>query len=178
MDIFQQRRALESMEILIDTREQNTEEARRRFERFRCPFSRATLNYGDYTFNFNLPDGQPFLDVRNTVKPPVVIERKASLGELAKCLGKRRKRFLRELQRAKDAGAKVYLLVENATWENLINGKYRSQLKPDIFLANLLAIIARFDVCPVFCKAETTAVMIENILYRELKERLENGEYG
>ena len=70
------------------------------------------------------------------------------------------------------------MLVENATWENLINGKYDTRFNPKAFLASLTAYMARYNIKPVFCKAETSGKLIKEILYRELKERLERGEYG
>ena len=115
MDIFDQKKVLGSMQIIVDTREHYTDKARRRFERFRCPYYLETLSYGDYAYNARLPGGKLLYETAHPVKPSVCIERKESLDELAKCLGTRRDRFLRELQRAKDAGAKVYLIVENAT---------------------------------------------------------------
>jgi len=30
----------------------------------------------------------------------------------------------------------------------------------------------------VFCKADTSGALIKEILYRDMKERLERGEYG
>ena len=62
MDIFNQKKVLDSFEILVDTREQDTERAHRRYASFGAPIRRATLNYGDYTYNAVLPDGRQIYD--------------------------------------------------------------------------------------------------------------------
>lgn len=178
MDIFEQKQVLDTMEILVDTREQNTERARNRYESFGLPYMRATLNYCDYAYNATLPDGRKICDTSETVSPVCAIERKMSLDELAACLGSGRRRFEDEFQRARDHNARIFLICENATWENLLNGKYRSRLHPNAFKASLIAWAIRYDIGLYFCKAESSGKLIREILYRDLKERLEKGEYG
>ena len=169
---------LESMEVLIDTREQPSERAERRYKSFGSPYRRQALDYGDYTYNFVLPDGSPLFRDNLPVKGHAVIERKMDLDELAGCLSRTRERFVREFERAKENNATVYLLVEDANWENLINGRYGSRFHPNAYEASILAFIARYDIKPIFCKKETSGKLIRDILYRELKERLERGIYG
>ena len=162
---------LQTMVILVDTREQPSARAQKRYKAFACPYRRQKLDFGDYSAEFVLPDGRD-------VTVPAAIERKMSLEELSSCLTQGRDRFRREFERAKDAGASMYLLVENATWENLINGKYKTRFNKKAFLASITAWIARYDLKPVFCKSETSGQLIREILYREMKQRLEAGEYG
>lgn len=178
MDIFEQREVLRSFEILIDTREQDTDRARERYERMDVPVNRAKLNYGDYTYNAMLPDGTAIFDTEQPVNPLCAVERKMSLDELAMCLGKDRKRFQKEFDRAKEANARVILLCENATWENLMNGRYRSRLNANAYLGSLTAWAIRYNLQLVFCKEETSGRLIREFLYRDLKERLERGEFG
>lgn len=178
MDIFEQRAVLESFEILIDTREQNTARARERYKRMNVPVFRAKLNFGDYTYNATLPDGTKLFDIENPIDPLCSVERKMSLDELAMCLGKDRKRFEREFDRAREAKARVILLCENASWENLMNGRYRSRLNPNAYLGSLTAWSVRYGFQIVFCKEETSGKLIREFLYRDLKERLERGEFG
>ena len=52
---FEQEDALKNMVILVDTREQPSARAMRRYKRFNCPYSRRKLEYGDYAYNFTLP---------------------------------------------------------------------------------------------------------------------------
>ena len=101
-----------------------------------------------------------------------------SLDELAQCFTHDRQRFKREFERAQAHGCRIYLLCENATWENLINGKYRSRFNPKAFIASIIAWQIRYDMQLLFCKEETSGALIKEILYRDLKERLENGEFG
>ena len=169
---------LKSIEIIIDTREQPSERAKRRYKEFCVPYERKTLDYGDYTYNFTMPDGKKLFGCDGRISGHAVIERKMNLDELANCFTHDRKRFEAEFQRATQNHATVYLLVEDATWENLLNGKYKSKFLPKSFLASLTAWIARYNLKLIFCKNETSGKLIKEILYRELKERLEDGFYG
>lgn len=178
MEAFEIESCLKSMQILIDSNEQQTELARRRYSDFSVPYLRQKLDYGDYTYNFTLPDGTLRHKEEERVFGDVVIERKMSLTELSGNLCQEKKRFKREFQRAKDHGAKIYLLVEDASWERLICGRYSTKFHPNAYMASLLGIMAEFDVSPIFCKQETSGKLINDILYRELKKRLERGDYG
>ena len=178
MDHVDIENCLESMIILHDTREQASERASDRYEQFGCPHHKQLLAYGDYTYNFRLPSGEWFYkEGEDSIYPDVVIERKMNLEELSGCLCHTRTRFEAEFKRAKENNASIYLLTENATWENLINGKYKTQFNAKSYFASITAFIARYDIKPIFCKSETSGMMIKQILYRELKEKLENGFY-
>ena len=177
MDNFQITQILDSMSILIDSREQPTEKATRRFNSFGCDYSRATLDFGDYTFNFVCNNVAHF-NINHRIVPEVMIERKYSVDEIAQNFTRERDRFRREFERMKEHKAKAYILIENATWENIMNGKYRSKVNPNALIASMLAFQSRYDINYVFCKSETSGKLIHEILYRELKERLERGDYG
>lgn len=178
MDIFEQRAVLNTFKILVDNREQRTERAKRRYQSFGVPWAHATLNYGDYTYNAVLPNGKHIQDVSETLFPSCVVERKQNLDEMAQCFTRGRDRFKREFERAAEHGCRIYLLCENSTWENLLNGAYRSQLHPNAFKASVIAWTIRYNANLIFCKEETSGQIIKEILYRDLKERLERGEYG
>lgn len=171
MDIFEINQTLKNMIIYVDTREQPTARAKERYERFGCPYERKKLDFGDYSVNATLPDGSLVW----TDKPFCVIERKMNLNELSACFTHERKRFKAEFERAKAAGANVYLIIENSNWENLLNGKYGTKYNAEAFTASLLAWMVRYNIKPIFCKSETSGKLIKNILYRELKEYLEKG---
>ena len=169
---------LKSMIILVDTREQPSDKAKKRYATFPCPYRRQTLDFGDYTYSFILPDGTEFIPDGIRAKGSAVIERKMGLEELSSCFTHDRKRFEAEFERAKANGSAIYLLTENATWENLINGRYGTKFSAKSFFSSITAFMARYQMNVVFCKSETSGKMIHQILYRELKERLERGEYG
>ena len=101
-----------------------------------------------------------------------------SLDELAMCFTRGRDRFRREFERASAAGAKVFLLVENGSWEAIMKHRYRSRFNAKAFEATLTAWTVRYNIVPLFCKADTSGELIREILYRDMKERLERGEYG
>jgi ERCC4-type nuclease len=175
---FKKKDVLDSLQIIIDTREQDTPRARRRYATFGVPYQRATLDFGDYTYNFSLDGEKPFYASDSRVIPHLAIERKMNLDELAGCFTHDRKRFEREMERVKDAGARMVLLVENATWENLINGRYRSKFTPQAFLASIVAWTIRYDLALIFCKEETSGRLIKEFCYRDLKERIEKSEFN
>ena len=178
MEPFEIDECLKSLVVLTDTREQPSERAERRYKSFGSPYRRTTLDYGDYTYNFTLPNGSRLFDESHPVRGHVIVERKMDLAELSGCLCQQRERFEREFQRATDNGASIYLLIEDASWENILNGRYKTKFHPNAFEAALLACIARYDIKLIFCKKETSGKLIRDILYRELKERLERGSYG
>jgi ERCC4-type nuclease len=177
MERLEIERVLESFRIIADTREHNTAQAKKRFQRFKTKVERATLSYGDYCWNADL-NGRPIHDTSSTISAPCVIERKMSLDELAGNFTRGRKRFQREFERAAAKNARVYLLVENATWEKIFRHDYRSMYHHNAYIASITAWMSRYNITPVFCRAETSGKMIREILYRDLKERLERGDYG
>lgn len=178
MDIYEIEETLKSFSVIVDTREQSTPKASERFESFGVPFERATLAYGDYCGTVKLPSGKHLCCPPGPIWPRCVVERKMSLDELAMCFTRGRDRFRREFERAHDSGAIVWLLVENGSYEAIENHRYRSKLNPKAFMSSLMAWSSRYDLRPVFCRAQTSGKLIKEILYRDVKERLERGEYG
>ena len=134
MNNFEISSCLDSMEIIVDSNEQPSERAFKRYETFGVPYRVQKIDYGDYTYNFMLPNGKWIYEPNTRLYPPVSIERKADLVELSQCFCQSRERFAREFERAKQNEAKIYLLVENASWENLINGKYATKYNPKAYL--------------------------------------------
>ena len=177
MDPLELRDTLATFRVIVDRREQDTPKARERYAAFGCPFERATLSYGDYAGQITLPGGDLY-DISKAITPACVIERKMNLDELATCFTRSRARFQREFERAADHNAAVYLLIEGGSFEGIINKRYRSRFHPEAFLASLIAWTVRYGLRPVFCKAGTPGRVIREILYRDIKERLEKGEYG
>ena len=177
MDTYEQIAMLNSMKIFIDTREQPTDRAMKRYESFGVPYERRKLEYGDYTYTAQKPDGTWLYGEEEKIYPSITIERKYSLDELAMCFTHERDRFDREFLRAKEHKAKTILLVEDATWENLLNGRYRSKFHPKAFAASVSTYLSRYDINLVFCKAESTGRIIHDLLYYDLRERILEGEY-
>lgn len=170
MNPFDLKKALASMTLIVDTREQPTKRLEQRLEVCGLPYERKKLFSGDYSCICKMPDGSE-LDFSDHV----AIERKMSIGELCMCFGSQRERFENEFQRAKEAGIKIYLLVENGSWEKIYNWSYKKSSKyhPNALIASINAFRARYNMQLDFCRPETTGKVIHDILYRELKEYLE-----
>lgn len=175
MDIFEQAETLNSMRILVDTREQDTQRSRQRYSSFGVPFDRVPLKFGDYTWQCTI-HGRPFFS-EGSVTPLIAIERKMDLDELAQCLTRSRDRFRREFERAKATGARIILLIENGSWDDLNDSNYRTRMNAHAFRSSLIAWIVRYNLNLIFCRERDSGMMIKEILYRDLKERLERGEF-
>ena len=162
---------LETLTVVVDTREQDTPKLRMRLEQIGLPYAREKLNYGDYSaklqLNPHINSDETYLDTE------FVIERKMSLDELAQCFTRDRARFKREFERAEDACAKTYLVVENGSWDKILAGQYRSKMTPKAFIASLTTWLARYDCQIIFCSSENSGRLIGEIIRREAKEYLE-----
>ena len=179
MDRFEIEDTLKTFRIIADTREHNTDRAAARFAALGAGMERGTLDYGDYCANITLPNGRNIYDISDSrIYPSCSVERKMSLDELAGCFTRSRERFEREFQRATDHKAKVFLLVECASYEQIFRHNYRSRFRPKSYIASLCAWVVRYNLTPVFCEPGTSAKLIREFLYRDIKERLEKGEYG
>lgn len=168
MDNFEIDRALKTFTILVDSREQDTPRSRERYRDFGVPYERCKLDFGDYSAKVTDDNGNE-ISLCNRLS----IERKMDLDELCNCFCRDRKRFEREFLRAKDVNAKIYLLIESATWENAYAGKYRSQMHPAALIASMTAWLARYNCQLIMCKEETSGKLIRDLLYREMKEYLQ-----
>lgn len=168
MNPFDLNDTLDSIQVIVDTREKPTQKASNRYQQFGVPYIRKALSFGDYSAVFKLPNGDSF-----SLENLVSIERKESFDELCHCYCQDRGRFEREFERASAAGAKTYLLIENATWEKAYSGSYRSKMRPTALVASILAWLARYNCQVLFCKPETSGKLIHDVLYREGKQRLE-----
>lgn len=163
------RDVLKTFKIIVDSREQPNERALKRYKAFGCSWERQKLDYGDYSAAVYDPDKGCDVYFDNLF----VVERKMSIDELCQCYTHDRDRFVREFERADRDGAKVYLLVEDATWERFYAGKYRSRMQPQSLIGSTLAWLARYKCQVVFCRQETSGKLIHDILYREVREWLE-----
>ena len=169
------RAILKQMGVLADTREQVWDHVKDALEAAGCPVERGKLDQGDYTAFVPMSAFPGFQDVLGlySLQDEVVIERKASLDEIAGNFTTGRDRFEREFIRAKARGVKVYLLIENASWADIFSHNYHSQLNPKSLEGSLRSWQAKYNVSIEFCRPEETARTIYNILHYWLKARLE-----
>ena len=172
LDPVEAEECLRNMVYVVDNREQPTQALERRLS-YLQPYERETVNAGDYTAKTLLPSGEWFY-------LPVSIERKMSLSEIAGNFCHERDRFRAEFNRARDAEIRLYILIEQASWEDAYAGAYRSQMKPQSLIASLLTWMARYR-CPILmCKRpETGGKVIRDVLRYEMREALESMvDYG
>lgn len=156
---------LKGLTVVCDSREQVNGHVTAWLDKNGISHQSRALETGDYTA---MLDGYTFED-------EVVIERKANLDEIAGNFTTGRERFEREMIRAKANGIKVFLLVENASWSDILLHNYRSELKPKSFFATLLSWQARFNLTIVFCKPSETGQILYGTLYYWARERLKRG---
>lgn len=158
-------RAVESMVIICDTREQMNEKLMARLSTLGHPYRREALESADYMVEYQASNG-------STVRLPVAIERKMSLDELASCLTVQRDRFQREMERLRSAGTKTYLLIEKASWEDIYNGRFRSRMSPASLIGSLIWWSVHYDLRIIFCKVGTSGRIIGDILKYEVCEEV------
>lgn len=151
------------MIIIADSREKPTDRAKARYRRMGVPVIHEKLDCGDYSAKC------PALDLSDKC----VVERKMNLAELSQCFCQERGRFKREFERAKARGIKIYLLIENAGIDAIYAHKYRTNMAPQAMIASLFAWLARYDCQVLFCDELNSGSVIHDVLYREMKERLE-----
>ena len=157
---------LSKMTYVIDSREQPTEKLKTRMA-FLTPFVRETVNAGDYTAKTMLPSGEWFY-------VPAAVERKMNLGEIAGNFCGTRERFRAEFNRASEHGIRLYILIEDSSWEAAYNGHYRSKMSPQSMIASLLTWSARYGSPILMCrKPETAGMLIRDILHYEMREALQ-----
>lgn len=167
--------ALETMRILVDTREHPGRKFTKRMKQTELPYSRTKLDFGDYSADCKMGG------MTITLEDSVAIERKMDGNELAQCFTHERERFKAEFERAKAKGARIYLLLENENFEKLYKGaygdseKFRSKMHPASFMGSLYSFMAEYGAIPILCREETSGRVIRDILYYELRERLRHG---
>lgn len=156
---------LKELVVITDSREQVNDYLISWLDKHKIPHQSRALETGDYSAMLG----------DYTFEDEVVIERKANLDEIAGNFTAGRERFEREMLRAKANGIKVFLIVENASWSDIFLHNYRSDLKPQSFIATLLSWQARFNLTITFCKPEETAQIIHGTLYYWARNRLKRG---
>ena len=163
---------LASMVVLVDTREQENAHILSYFDKKQVPYEKKSLSYGDYSAF--LQKNEEFGVNRDIFfDNSIVVERKGSLDELAGNLTIGRTRFESELLRAK--GANMALMVENATYGDLVRGNYHSKYEPKSFVATLATFSARYGLDVNFVEKELAGNWIYHRLYYAVREELLHG---
>ncbi len=160
--------ALNTITILVDTREKVWWHIQSGLESLGCPYEIKTLKFGDYSYKFMSPNGELC-----SCENDIVIERKANAEEISGNLTKNRERFAKEFEKSANAGAKTYLIVENCNWGIIDNHGYRTKFNPKSFEASLWSWINKYDIRLQFCNSAFTAKLIYGLFRYHLKNKLE-----
>jgi ERCC4-type nuclease len=166
------KKLLKSLTMLVDTREQKNQHIIKHFTEKGVPYKVQKLDYGDYSAFIpkNVEMGVP-RDIYLTDN--ICIERKATLNELAQNLTHGRTQIENEFLRSK--GSKLYLMVEDATWEDIKNKNYRSEYTPSAYMGTLRAFEARYDIRLNFTLSADSGSFIHSVLFYHAREFLLNG---
>jgi DNA excision repair protein ERCC-4 len=142
--------------IVIDTREQDP------LAFGRLQSIRGTLQTGDYSIR--------------GLEEQFAVERKSISDLVGCCMGDSRQRFERELHRLRGFRFKRLLIV--GTEEEILSGRYHSNIKPQAVMATLGAFEARYDLPVMFRPSpELAAAQIERWAFwfsREMVEVVNN----
>lgn len=141
------------MKIFTDTREQNTLEFKVGGDV--SEVVRTKLPYGDYFGGWEDKAGN-FVDFF-----PVAFERK-SMGDLYGTLTSGMERFKREIERAKEDGFQLIIIVEGC-FEEVRQGFKYSKAEGDSILKTLFTLWVKHDVPHIFCNDRKD--MVRTILH-------------
>lgn len=129
------------------------------------------LDYGDYSCllpaneELGIPEDISFAS-------EIMVERKQNLTEISGNVSDSTHRIYREL---KSAPPHKVLLIENNTYNDLVNGNYNTKLAPKAFWAALLSMWHRYGI-PVFFMPDTryTGQFIYGYLYYYVRDKLKH----
>lgn len=133
---------LKSINIIIDTREQDNSHITKWFAEKKIPYINQKIESGDYSFLLPaVPELGIVRDLYFTDK--ISIERKGDLVELSGNFTNDRLRIESEFIRKK---GKMLLLIEDAEYTDILKHNYRTEYKPESFLATLHSFSERYDI--------------------------------
>jgi len=163
---------LQSLTILVDTREQKNEHITEYLVDKDIPYENKKLDFGDYSFM--LPENSQAGIVRDIYfNNQIIIERKRSLDELSNNFTHERIQFENELIRADNS--KFILLVEDVEgYENIIKHNYRTEYNARAFTATLHSFRHRYNVEVMFIRRKFAGNYIYFTFYYWLRECLKN----
>lgn len=155
------------MVIITDSREQRNQHILEKFSNLDIPFKIKKLDFGDYSMA--------------GYEDKIVIERKASLTEIAANFCKGRDRFEAEFTRATESGAKIYLLIEDGKGRDKIKLRqemdkdkidmtirhkktWRTNFTGNSMVASIVSWKEKYKFEIIFCNKKDTGEIISKIL--------------
>lgn len=160
---------LKSLTVIIDTREQENYHITEYLDKKKIPYKEQKLDFGDYSFM--IPANTELGIMRDVYfTNSIVIERKNSLEELSGNLTGDRARFEAELIRS--AGSRIILMIENASYADIVGHRYNTQYEPKSFLATLKTYEVRHNLNINFISQACSGNFIYHTFYYYLREYL------
>lgn len=153
---------LKKLTVIIDGREKVNYNILGYLEDKKIPHIERKLDVGDYAVQIGA----------QTFEHSFAVERKANLDELCGNMTGERDRFEREFLRAQARGTRLFLLIENASWADVLAHNYQSKMSSNSLLASLLSWQARFDVTVAFARPEDSPRLLWGLLYYSAREEL------
>lgn len=139
-------RLLDEMIIVCDTREQRNEAILQYFKDKNINYKIEKLEVGDYGIMLK---ANPDLGLHSDVYlNNVAIERKNSLDEICQNVSADRTRLENEFLRK--GNTKLYMMIENSKYSDIITHNYRSKMSPQALLGNIKSFEAKHDLNVVF----------------------------
>jgi ERCC4-type nuclease len=161
---------LDSLVIIVDTREQKNTHILDYFRRKEVPFKLRAMKTGDYSA---MIPANPELGLTRDLYFSAAIERKNGVDELVESI-KDRSRFENELIRSTQHPFRM--IVEDLDgYEKILNGKYRSKYKPESLLGSLKTFENRYNFTTVFLSPNTSGNYIYHHFLYMAREQLKGG---
>lgn len=139
---------LQSMVIIVDSREQKNLHITSWFDSKNIPYKVMKLEFGDYSFYI---PSNPELGINRDLyfTDKIAVERKAHLEELSGNFTVDRSRLENEFIRG---NGNVKLLIERASYEDIIAHNYKTEYNPLSFIASLHSFSDRYNIPVTFMK--------------------------
>ncbi len=160
---------INSMVILVDKREKENSHILNYFDKKKISYINKSLSQGDYSFY--IPKNESLSILRDYYfDNQICIERKASLEELSGNFTQQRDRFEKELSLCK---AKLILMIENANYSDIIEGKYNTQYNKKSYWASLHSFWFKYNLPFMFIpNNDYSGVFIRGVFTYYLKNVL------
>ena len=153
---------IKDMTVLYDTREQENSHIIDWLSKKHIQSDRRALKLGDYSFRIG---NEWYVD-------EVFIERKNGLDELTQSVLS--ERFQREIKLASVKPNK-YLIVENGSWEGILNHEYQSKYDPKAFWNTLYTYATKYNIQIIFVPSKLSGQVIFSICKSVLNRHVLHG---
>lgn len=162
----EQKELLDSMVILVDSREKSNQHILNFFDSKKIPYKIMGLAQGDYSFYV---PANPELNIDRDIyfDKDIVIERKSGLEELSGNFTNDRDRIKTEFAQFK---GEMQLLIEKSTYGDLVEGNYNTKYNKASYIASLHSMSCEYKIPFIFLGAEYSGIYI----YTHLRYWLRN----